>query len=74
LKRWHHRYAVRRKPSDERIWIAAKLCFLHDLSHPVDTAQARHFQRHVDAGILIHGLSSLMLGAGESPTPLTPSF
>ena len=46
------------------------------LAFSVHDTDVRGFQRHVDPGILLHGRSSVMLGAGPNLTPLlcTPSI
>lgn len=50
--------------------------FPNDPAAPIDNADARAFQRHVNSGIMLHGRSSMMLGAGDLPglRLITPSL
>src|ERR1044071_1809432 len=65
-----HRHLLRRKPGDQSLGLARRLRLFQDLAPRIDDANARVFQRDVDSGILLHGRPSMMLGAGESSTPL----
>src|SRR5206468_8054083 len=55
------------EPRHQRFRLARHLRLTHDPTSSVHHTHARGFQRYVNAGIVLHGRLSLMLGAGPNP-------
>src|SRR2546425_13371217 len=61
---------MRREPADQSFRLAQNLCFTDNPPLRVDDADAGEFQGHIDAGILLHGRSSMMLAQALGLTPM----